>query len=1222
MDDDLDTQSSFPKRHLKRKRLARLVSQDGLETMLQEHRSTSPLCGVSEFDEASHDSSPLRERLCNTVPPLPNPLEDTSMLKTHIAALRLEAELHPMRSILTRLMSHQTNNRKGIFNVPVNVQALGLIDYHQIVTRPMDLGTIKRRLHAVAYQSREEVASDIRLVFTNAMRYNPPSHAVYKAAKDLLLYFEQSLHDLKESGESSEGTATEQITSIEVEPSQSSHPKTIARMVSTVEDEVSKLVNEDGRLEQGNKANIKNICSLDPFTAAVRLDVAVQKRSLRLPATFLPHSCGTCKGRTCQMCKQGCLYHEPALMVCHGAQCEGTRLRKGSVYYVSADGNRHYCQRCYTNLTPVIPGMSENDPCRYKQALLKRFNNEEIAEEWLNCSKCSIGVHSICAMHNGYVHNESDFLCLECRDIHNDTADRTLPHSLVPKCGFTFISGSDVPVATASLGILEGNTLTAESLPACAISSFIQAKVGKRMQGTPNADKTITVRVISDSSRHFSIPDVVRRHFRMVTKSDEIVEPPVQVQYRQKAITLFQKIDGLDVCIFCMYVQEYDDSKGNEADLLHLSKTSQNKRVYIAYIDSVEHFRPRECRTEVYQEILVAYLATTRARGFETAHIWACPPSRGNSFVFWNHPSSQRTPNHERLISWYHGALSRAIGCGVVTDVKSLFESQFEVSSSNLESENSNTEATRYGRTICPPLLDGDFWIEEAVRIHGTSLARHMKVRAPTGVCVWNVTPLTKNELDPCPALQIAALVKDRIMTHPSSVPFRRPVNAAAMNLKNYHDIVTQPMDLSTIHAQCVIGEYHQLRQVVDDIELMVSNAKLFNPVGHFVCVKADEVRALFYNELASLVSIWDCSLGAKQNSNSWESHADMSMSLDKMLDVFPQINAQSTSVFIEDDRSSDGSRSLNSSLISMPGSPMSSVALSHEMDDDTDKKLSFASLDKPKRCGSVRKGRGRGRLAGRRCANHPQTQVPPKKLDLLSDGPDAVMQRMVGEDLWLLDKRNPTPNLSATKTAGKKRRGSCSGSNESICSSDEPVSKRRRQSWVGEEVSEAVRRLRTSFFVCSLLPKKSISEAEQKKLREFQDYVDEYDNNSDSSLSKSSPICDARHALLEFSQYRHLEFDTLRRAKYSTAVLLYHLKNSDAPGVVPHCSSCNEAIQEVRWHKVKKATEKRRITKSMKHLVAEVAFQKEELCLGCHAQHSEKEEYVPIPVSLKLEKK
>lgn len=1216
----------LPKRNLKRKRITRLVSQDELESIAEDSVTTGmlPSRSVSEFDDATPETLSImpNEAHIGDVPPLPNPLDDTSTLKTHIAALRLEAELHPMRLILTRLMCHQTHNRKGIFNVPVDAQALGLTDYHQVIARPMDLGSVKRRLHAVAYESRQKVAEDIRLVFSNAMLYNPPSNPVHKAAKELLAVFEHSFHGLQDAMGDNDQVTLEQMTPSDVDPTKTLHPIVLARTVSTVDDEVGQPLNHQTTCSMGQCDATLASHSQETMYIEDPLTIGSSKQSARLPL-FLPHSCGTCKGRTCQMCHQGCLLHEPALMVCHGVHCEGARLRKGSVYYVSADGHRHYCQRCYGSLPPVLPGTSEDDPCRYKQDLLKRTNNEEIVEQWLNCSNCCAGVHHICAMHNGYVHDDCDYLCLECKEkptVHQATPSQSA--SRLKSGGYTFISGSDVPVSIESLGIVEGNSLTADSLPSCAVSSFIQAKVGKCMQRVPNSDKTIFVRVVSDSSRHFSVPDVVRRHFRMASKSDEIVTPPSQVHYRQKAITLFQKIDGLDVCIFCMYVQEYDgDDQYDETDAKRHVASSHDKRVYIAYIDSVEHFRPRECRTEVYQEILVSYLATARERGYHTAHIWACPPSRGNSFVFWNHPSSQRTPNRERLINWYHGALSRAISCGVVTDVKSLFESDFK----NLILEDEDQDmglVPKHGRVICPPLLDGDFWIEEAVRVHSVSLARYIKVRASTDVCVWNVTPLKMSELDPCPALQIATLVKDRIMTHPSSAPFRRPVNAAAMKLKNYHKIVTRPMDLGTIHAQCMIGEYHELRQVVDDVELMVANAKRFNPVGHYVHIQADEVLALFYQELSSLIKIWESRVGYTADDahcESWEAFAKMSMSLDKTLDLqlVPNSNSEPTSVFIEDDRSSDGSRSLNSSVTSMPGSPLSSLQLSKESTNNSDvhSRRMNNSSDKSRRRVSSGQVRARGR--GRRGSI--KGQEPPKKLDLLSDGPDAIMQSMIGDDLWLIDKRSPPPNGPTSKSGAKRRQSASSVSNDGVVSFDEPSAKRRRQSWVGEEVSEAVRRLRTSFFVCSLMPKSSMSDAEQQKLSEFKDYICEYSVCQTISATMAPSIGDARQALLEFSQFRHFEFDTLRRAKYSTAMLIYHLKNNDAPGVVPICNCCNQVIQDVRWHKVKKTAEKRRITKFMKQVPPEPAFKQEELCATCHTTHHEKDEFIPIPVSMKL---
>lgn len=59
-------------------------------------------------------------------------------------------------------------------------------DYHKVITQPMDLGTIKRRLEKGHHYAHPDlVHPDIALVFANAMQYNPPGSDVHVMASTL-----------------------------------------------------------------------------------------------------------------------------------------------------------------------------------------------------------------------------------------------------------------------------------------------------------------------------------------------------------------------------------------------------------------------------------------------------------------------------------------------------------------------------------------------------------------------------------------------------------------------------------------------------------------------------------------------------------------------------------------------------------------------------------------------------------------------------------------------------------------------------------------------------------------------------------------------------------------------------------------------------------------------------------------------------------------------------
>lgn len=77
-----------------------------------------------------------------------------------------------------------------IFDKPVDTVTLGLHDYHTIITRPMDLGTVKRNMEDGTIKTPQMFVADMKLIFQNGMKYNPEGHDVHVMAKKLLVMLE------------------------------------------------------------------------------------------------------------------------------------------------------------------------------------------------------------------------------------------------------------------------------------------------------------------------------------------------------------------------------------------------------------------------------------------------------------------------------------------------------------------------------------------------------------------------------------------------------------------------------------------------------------------------------------------------------------------------------------------------------------------------------------------------------------------------------------------------------------------------------------------------------------------------------------------------------------------------------------------------------------------------------------------------------------------------
>ncbi|RKP38312.1 PHD-zinc-finger like domain-containing protein, partial [Dimargaris cristalligena] len=96
----------------------------------------------------------------------------------------LEGFIYPLSRVLWPVLEAlQAADKRDYFAEPVPVQLAP--DYYDVITNPMDLGTIQRRLASYAYDSLDAFERDAQLVFTNATVYNRPTTPYYRTAVTL-----------------------------------------------------------------------------------------------------------------------------------------------------------------------------------------------------------------------------------------------------------------------------------------------------------------------------------------------------------------------------------------------------------------------------------------------------------------------------------------------------------------------------------------------------------------------------------------------------------------------------------------------------------------------------------------------------------------------------------------------------------------------------------------------------------------------------------------------------------------------------------------------------------------------------------------------------------------------------------------------------------------------------------------------------------------------------
>ena len=364
------------------------------------------------------------------------------------------------------------------------------------------------------------------------------------------------------------------------------------------------------------------------------------------PWAALPLFCDRCRKSLLQQSSQAVYLQEKSapppyevpLRMCSTCfnHLRVTRQRDRAAFKSDVQKFTHECTHAGgVRLDLNLQNFLEHRPvARDEKSDLPLMSNEDPGK-WCQCAKCHTWYHWVCALYDDSQYKKGrPFYCKKC-----------VGHE---------------PETEVVKELREHND--ASTLQQTPMGAFLEAEVMADLGAASVTCEPITVRVVSNLLQTSHTPE------RLVAHCSAISQPyPREFPYQSKCILVFQKRDGLDVCLFALYVQEY----GSDCP------EPNKNRVYISYLDSVRYFKstPAGHRSTVYHSVLAGYLGWVRKLGFKHVHIWVEPPKAGDEYIFFARGDQQRKPmKREKLREWYTAMLTKAKEKGHVAQVGSMSE--------------------------------------------------------------------------------------------------------------------------------------------------------------------------------------------------------------------------------------------------------------------------------------------------------------------------------------------------------------------------------------------------------------------------------------------------------------------------------------------------------------------------------------------------------------------
>ena len=222
----------------------------------------------------------------------------------------------------------------------------------------------------------------------------------------------------------------------------------------------------------------------------------------------------------------------PSAMFCYGMAGICCTIPRDGDYFVynnpdssrpNLSGDKYtFCKKCFDSAKTecILVG---DDPTQSlielpKSEFLPAKNDHQEPEPTIDCIVCARRFHNICILYHEHIWPEG-YVCKTCVQRYN-------------------VKRKD-------------NRYVAYKLTTTDLANVLEKRVNDLLQRECEPETgRVTVRILATSDRICEVKPRLKKHFGPLV--------PDGYPYRTKAIFAFQEIDGVDVVLFGMHVQEYD----------------------------------------------------------------------------------------------------------------------------------------------------------------------------------------------------------------------------------------------------------------------------------------------------------------------------------------------------------------------------------------------------------------------------------------------------------------------------------------------------------------------------------------------------------------------------------------------------------------------------------------------------------------------------------------